>query len=608
MRVRGQFVRVALVASWLAVSWSTRSAAQGYTFEKDPIRAGNKALEKMDLSEAKAKFEQAVADNYQVPKAKFGLAEVALRTGRLDDAEQLFRDALAAAGSGGDKKFPEAHAGLGLLLIDSERWDEGAKEIHAAYQQDKNYWPAEYGEARLLIRDRKWEDAKKLLDRGRGKKGTAEGEDLYHRGMALLYVGMKDLKVAESEAIHAMHVNPADPRHGVLLAEIYETRGVPALAVAACEQVLQTPGFVPTASFIHFTGTLCQKAGRYNEARDYYLEAVEIDSTYAPVLKDLGGLLYLGKQYDRAAQVYLRYVEQEPDDIEGIVGLAGSLNEAGRYVQALDAAGKAMAIDSTRADVRLVYARSALRTRDRAIQARGAQIYASLPDSDEWTAEDRVVLAGYQIEKNHLEAARRNLNAAIERDSTYADTYFQLGLLAFKTNSPDSAVGYFETAIRLNPNVPLYYLNLGVGHFQAKRYDQSMPAFRKAIALDGKLVIGYVLLGQTLVALDSLSAAEAEYKKGLAVEPKNPKALRGLGFCYLRSSSFGEAAQVYRTATEADPKNVDGWVGLGQASLGLQNWSDANAAYREAQAIDPDNPSVRKGMEALNRTRPAAGG
>jgi tetratricopeptide (TPR) repeat protein len=584
------------MAVWIASSTSTFAY-----YEQDLVKAGMKALEQMNLPEAQTKFEQALANNYQIPKAKYGLAEVMVRSGRYADSERLYREALSIQQKEGGKPFPEAQAGLGLLLIESERWGEGAKQIQNAYGQNKDYWPAIYGEARLRVRDRKWDEAKGLLNRGKSKKGAGEGEDLYFRGMAYLYLGMNDLKSAENEAIQALHLNPSDVRHGMFLAQIYEKRDVPALAVAACEEVLRTPGVVPSASFAHFTGTLYQKVGRYNEARDQYLRAVEIDSTYAPVLKDLGGLLYLAKQYDRSAQVYLRYVDHEPNDVDGSIGLAAALNEAGRSAQALEAANKAMQIDSTRTDVRLVYARAAMRSRDKAVQAKGAQVYSSLPDSDEWKPQDRVLLAGYLIEKGQLDDARRSLNKAIASDSTYADAYFQLGLLSFKTNQPDSAAAYFDHAIRLEPKIPLYYLNLGVAHFQGKRYDQSIPAFRHAIALDEKLVIGHVLLGQVLAALDSLPAAETEYKKALAIDPKNSKALRGLGACYLRSSSYTEASQVYESATEADPNSADGWVGLGQAHLGLQNWSEALSAFRHAQTIDPDNPSLKKGMEALNR-------
>ena len=579
------------------------AAQKSYRYEDDPIRAGNKALEEMRLDDAKAKFEEAISSSYQLPKAKFGLSEVMARTGRLEEAEALCREALDMSKRAGENAFAEAHAGLGILLIDKENWAEGAEHIATARKQNGGYWPAIYGEARMLIHDKKLDKAKTQLDYGASRRGAGQGEDLYHRGLAFYYLAINDLKMAETEALSALHLNPSDPRHGKLVALVYEKRNVPALAINACEEVLRTPGFTPTASFLHYTGTLYQKAERYNEARDKYLAAVELDSTYAPVLKDLAGLLLLAKQYDQASKVYLRYVQLEPNDIDAKVGLAESLSRAGRYRQALEAATRAMEADSTRWDVRLAYARAAIRSRNKGQQAHAVEMYTALPDSAKLGAEDYTLIGTQQVDTKQLDSGRRNLNHALALDSTYAEAYFQLGLMCFKNSHPDSAITYFNSAIRQDPKVPLYFLNLGVAEFQLKHMDKSIPAFRGALKLDPRLVIGHVLLGQALVSVDSLDAARTSYQKALAIDPANAKALRGLGFVHLRNADYEDAAEAYQASTEAEPRNADGWAGLGQSYLGQRNWSEAEAAFRKAQSIDPGNATLKRGMETLSKAR-----
>jgi len=590
----------------LAVGANAAQKSSG-SYTEDPIKVGRKALDEMRLADAKAAFENAIARSYELPKASFGLAEVMTRSGRFEEAERLYREALAAQSMAGGKPFPEAHAGLGVLLIDTGRWEEGEAEIRKARKEDANYWPAVYGEARLFIRDHKWGEAEKLLRYGAKKKGMSEGEDLYHRGWALYYLGT-NLTEAEKEALSAFHLNPENPVHGSLVAEVYEKRNVPTLAIAACEEVLQNPSITPTAAFIHFTGTLYQKVGRFNEARDLYLRAISIDSTYTPVLLDLAGLLHLAKQYDTASQTYMRFLEKEPDDIRALVGLSSSLFEAGRYSQSLSSAGKAMGLDSTRTDVQLAYGRAALRSRERPVRDRGARMFQALPDTLHWKPKDRVLLATYQIEIGALDNARQNLDEAVLVDSTYAETYFQKGLLEMKTGEVDAALEEFGKAIRHDPNVPLYHLNAGVAQFKAKHYNEAMRSFRRSIAIDPKFVIGHNLLSQALIAVDSLPAAEAQYKKALGVEPKNGTALRGLGYCYLKRASYQEAASVYKTATEADPKNADGWVGLAQSYMGLDNLSGAGEALRQAESIDPNNASLKASWDLLNKARRSAGG
>ena len=586
----------------MAVAANVR-AQKSYKYENDPIRGGTKALEENRLDDAKAKFNEAIAASYQLSKAKWGLAEVDARTGRLEEAEALYREALDISKRANEKSFAEAHAGLGIILIDADKWPEGTEHIMEARKANGGYWPGIYGEARILIHDKKLDKAKSQLDFGASRRGVGQGEDLYHRGLAIYYIASNDLKAAETEALNALHLNPSDPRHGKLVATVYEKRNVPQLAINACEDVLRTPGFTPTASFLHYTGTLYQKAEKYNEARDKYLKAVELDSTYTPVLKDLAGLFMLAKQYDKASGVYLRYVQLEPNDISAKVGLAESLSEAGRYAQALKTANEAMAADSTRWDVRLAYARAAIRSRNKADQSRAVTMYAALPDSAKLEAEDFALMGSQQVDTGQMEAARKSLNKAVAMDSTSAEAYFQLGLMNFKAQHPDSAVIYFHQAIRHDPKKPLYFLNLGVAHFQLKQIDKSIPAFRSAINLDKKLVIGHVLLGQALVSQDSLAAAQKSYETALAIDPANAKALRGLGFIHLRNQNFEEAANAYKMSTTTEPKNADGWAGLGQAYLGLRNLDDAEAAFRKAQAIDPNNATLKRGMETLNKAR-----
>ena len=601
-------VLLSLVVLVVGIWASSAGARASYSYSEDPIRAGNKALEEMRLADAKAMFEEALANNHQVPKAKFGLGEVAARSGLLDDAERYYREAIDAQTKEGGKPFAEAHAGLGLVLIDTDRWDEGAKEIHTAYKLDSDYWPAIYGEARILLQKHKWDEAEPLLNKGSKRKGVGEGEDLFHHGWALYYLGTNELTMAETEALSAFHMNPSYPRHGRLVAQIYERRNVPALAIAACEEVLQTPGVTPTASFVHFMGTLYQKAGRYNEARDSYVRAVEIDSTYVPVFKDWAGLMVLAKQYDRASQIYLKYLEHEPGDIEALVGLSGALYDGGRYTQALETADKAMALDSSRTDVLIAYARAAIKSRDRSMRDRGARLYSELPDTMTWKSKDRVLLASYQIETNDKETALKTLLDVVATDSTYADAYFQLGLLSLKANSPQEASNYFEKATRFDPKSALYHLNQGVAQMQLKHLDKAIPELRKSVMLDPKMVSGYTLLGQALIAADSIRVAEAYYKRAIELEPTNSAGLRGLGYCYLKRGAFQEALGIYKTATEAEPKNADAWVGLGQSQLGLGNIQAAEAALRQAQAIEPNNASLQGSWELLKKARAQAGG
>ncbi len=605
-----RFVRflLTLVAAWAAGGGVAPVSAyqRTYALDEDPIRLGTKAIEQNRLDDAKAHFFEAVTNEYQVHKAKLGLAEISVREGRYADAEPLYREALALSLQKEHHEYPEARAALGLLLLRYGREQEAAQEFEQALQENADLWEALYGQARLHLAHAQWDQARKLLDRGAGRQGAREGEDKYHYGMALYWQGKGKLPEAEKEALLALHLNATDPDYGMLVGRIYEKRNAPTLAIDAFEQMLATPGVTPTAPTYHTLGMLYQKVEQYNEARDSYLEAIAIDSTYAPALRDLANLFRLAKQYDRAARTYLRYVLLERNDVDALLGLAESCTEIHQYGQAVEAARAAMALDETNPAARFAFARAGIRGGDQKVVAEAAQIFADLPENLGWQPQDYVALATYQTERKQYAQARTNLEKAIALDPNTPSAYFQLGVIDLSTGRATAGISHFEKAISLKPDYPLYHLNLGIADFQAQRIDQAIPEFRQALALNPDLTVGRLLLAQALAVSDSLTAAAVEYRKVLAVEPANAKALRGLGFCYIRAANYPEAVKTYRAATEADPQSADGWAGLGNAYLGQENWAAAEQAFGKARAIDPNNVTMQKGIELLNRARQAA--
>ncbi|HUU27910.1 MAG TPA: tetratricopeptide repeat protein [archaeon] len=70
------------------------------------------------------------------------------------------------------------------------------------------------------------------------------------------------------------------------------------------------------------------------------------------------------------------------------------------------------------------------------------------------------------------------LNTASE-DTALA--YLLLGELYLANNKPDSALGYFETAVSYNPDRAITYLNIGCAYNGMGEYDKAEEAFHKFI-------------------------------------------------------------------------------------------------------------------------------
>lgn len=602
--------RIALaLALLLAAVLAAPAAAQkrSYTLDEDPVRLGTRAFEENRLPDARTYFLEALANDYQPERAQLGLARIATLEGRNEDAEVFFRHAIDTQQKTG-KEFPEARAGLGLLLLRLGRTAEANLEFDQALKEKRDLWEAKFGRAWVLLQEKQWEPARKLLDEGAKQKGSTEGEDLYHFGMALYHEGKGNTADAEREALTALNLNASYPEYARLVGRLYEARDAPALAIDAYERALAAPGMKPTAPMLRTLGSLYQKVERYNEARDRYLAAVQVDSTYAPALKDLGQLFQLAKQHERAASVYLRYVNLEPSDVDVLVGLAESCLAVGRNAQALEAADAAMALESGSIDVRKVYARAAIRSRDNEKKADAARILATLDEPKGLEVSDWIALAAFQTSRRQFAQASESVRAALALDPASANAYFQQGVIDLSQGRADAAVQQFETAIRHDPEVAGYHLNLGIAQFQRQDLAAAVPRFRRALELRPDLAVGRLLLAQALAATDSTDAAATQYQKILETDPQNAKALRGLGYCEIRSADYAAAVRAYRSANEIEGDNADGWAGLGNAHLGLRQLDEAARAFERARALDPQNATMLKGMELLEQARSTTGG
>lgn len=592
-------------AAALAVALLLASAAlagpPSYTLDTDPLRLGNKALEKGRLDEARSRFEEAVAAQHHLPEAFLGLAQVEVRQARFAAAEGRYRQALAA---GGDTA-PRAEAGLGLLLLRQDRPQEAAAAFTAALQADPRLWEAHFGQACVLMADGQWEAAREHLDQGRRRKGLDEGEDLFQYGQALYLLGTGDAEGAERAALRARHLNPADPRNADLVARIYRERGLNTLAIGAYEQLLATPGAVPTAPVRFALGQLYEADNRFNEASDQYLQAVALDSTFAPALKNLADLFSRADRPEKAAGTYLRYVQLVPDAAEAQLGLATSLFTLKRYAEAAAAAAKARDLAPGQAEAARLLARAGIRSGDAALQGEAAALLTDPSEAAAWDVDDLLALAAWQQEQKDLPAAALSLAAAAARDTTASRIPFQQGLVALRRDLPAEAADHFQRAVALAPDAAANHLNLGIARYRAGDLAGAVPDFRRAVELDPERSGTRLLLAQVLAATGELAAAEEEYQTILDQEPENAKALRGKGFCLIRRADYPAAATAYERSTRAEPGNADGWAGLGGALLGQGRLDEAEAAFARARAIDPQNTMLKTGSELLNQARTA---
>ena len=603
--------RTALAASaWvvtaLLLAAPLQAAKKTYDYDEDPVRLAEEALEAGRLLEAAPLFQEGIESEWKLDRACLGLAEVLRREDKNTEAEPLYRRALEEHRRiRNGATYPEASAGLGLVLLDLGRTEEARAELESALRDEKNSWNANYGMARILIGQHRFQEALPYLDKGKGLKGVAKGLDQYHYGMALVQVGLGDVASAEKNAMLALTLNPAEAEYGTLVAQIYTARGARTLAIDAYERALATPGVIATPKVYYDLGVLYEAEKLFNDAVQRYLRAIEIDSTFAPAYKNSARLYALGNQADRAGRFYLRYSNLVPEDAEGWFGQAEAFISLGLNKPALEAAEKAYSLDSTSANVRLSLARATYLSND---LDRSDRLYKTVSDTTLFEAGDWINRGQIAMAQKGFDRADELLTRAIDMEPENAEAYAAKGKLFLSRQRPDSAVVYYQKSLDLNRKSLVAKINLAVAYLQLRKASDAAATLREVIAENPKWAPAHNYLGQAMVMADSLSTALAEYRKAMELDPTNAAAMRGAGFVHLKRQDYAQAEAVLLKATAADPRVADGWASLGSAQAGLRKIDEGIKSFEKALEISPNHEGALRGLEALKKARPAASG
>lgn len=166
--------------------------------------------------------------------------------------------------------------------------------------------------------------------------------------------------------------------------------------------------------------------------------------------------------------------------------------------------------------------------------------------------------------------------------------YFNTGQLFLNyINNNDSAISYFEKAIKIAPQSPLNsssYMNIAIIKQQENKLDESLIAYEKGEQIDSKndlLLYNFALLlfdlkrnkealekinrailinsndadyfdtkGTILSALSLFKEAEIEYKKAIALNPKSGFFYSSLGHLYADQLKYEESIKCYDEAVK----------------------------------------------------------
>jgi tetratricopeptide (TPR) repeat protein len=186
------------------------------------------------------------------------------------------------------------------------------------------------------------------------------------------------------------------------------------------------------------------------------------------------------------------------------------------------------------------------------------------------------------------DAAKLELQAAIENKVDYIPAYGGLAYLLEQEGNHDAAIAQFKKALALQPSDTHNRYGLALAYMNKEDWTSAIREFRIVKSQDPQNLEARQNLGTCLLHVDPL-AAVTEFKELVAISPSFDVCHDCLGAALAQSRRYPEAEKEFAMAIELDPAAANPHLNLGLVLEAEEKYDPALAEFQRAEQLDPDD-------------------
>jgi len=173
----------------------------------------------------------------------------------------------------------------------------------------------------------------------------------------------------------------------------------------------------------------------------------------------------------------------------------------------------------------------------------------------------------------------------IPRGAHFAEAFHNAGSPYMANGQFDKAIGLFERALAIKPDLPDTLSSLAVSQASVNRTAEAKANFKKAIALrpeDGRL---HMRLGMLLSGLGDVPQALAELRRAVELAPQDADSRRELNTVLAKAGDWQGAVENMREIVRLAPDDIDTRASLAWLLATRAEVRDGEEAVRMAEAL-----------------------
>ncbi len=231
----------------------------------------------------------------------------------------------------------------------------------------------------------------------------------------------------------------------------------------------------------------------------------------------------------------------------------------------------------------------------------GGQVVAYYPPDPTKNPDAALYLAVAQVEGDQGPQSLSHLRDILTSMSpSAADPYHELGRAYARRGENQSAIQWFDEALKREPDDRPVYLDMVPALLATGQDTRALDLLRRAVNLypnDDQLLTN---LGNVYLRMNMLTEAQTALNRAVAANPERSDAYNLLGLAALRTQDKATAEKSFREAIRWQPDLAEAQCNLATLLTGNHEFPEAEFHFLKAIAKDPGYAEAHHGLGLLS--------
>lgn len=443
-------------------------------------------------------------------------------------------------------------------------------------------------------------------------------------GTAELYGKHPRYKKAIAYIERAKDAAPTNAKVVNALGDVFMRQGEPSAAIQNYNKAV----FLDPKSPVYKVkiGNIYMGARNLTEARKYFEEAKEIDSTYAPLYAGLGAMYSMSGYFKVSKDNYKRFLDLSGNNIPAKIKYANALFRAKDYAEAYTVITEILKIDNSRNYLNRIAAYSAFEKKpnpDYQSALKYIETFFSKATPEKIIQRDYMyygnTLLKLKQDTNQIDKGLLMLKKAYDMDTTNHELFNNIINNAYVYKRFRVVADFMNEKVQSGKATPSDIFTLGKTYYQIGLYGKADSTFSKLTQIDPNNVQAYLWRANSNYSMDPDSKQglakpfyEQVIEKGQSDTVKYSKELLEaysfLGSYYLFNAkpvNYEGATKAFHKLITLDSNNkssiIKGYSGLSQIASKKKDYAGARDYYKILMTLDPNNADFKKAYQVYDK-------